>query len=76
MTEWETQSVALVNNLRRTSPEMASVLHACVLVVSDLATEFSVLDPDTRDKVRSLQEAFESVHNVPRYVGRYVFADV
>jgi hypothetical protein len=75
MTEWETQAIALVNNTRRTSPEMAGVLHACVMVVSDLAEQFPVLDPDTQDKVRSILEAFEAAHEVPRYVGRYVFTE-
>lgn len=68
MTEWEVQATALVNNTRRTSPEMAGVLHACVLVVSDLAREYPVLDPDTRDKVETLLEAFESVAPVREYL--------
>lgn len=69
MTEWEVQAIALVNNTRRTSPEMAGVLHACVLVVSDLAQDFPVLDHDTRDKVQAILDAFESVHETsPRYV--------
>lgn len=76
MTEWQVQAVALVNNTRRTSPEMAGVLHACVMVVSDMAHEFPVLDPDTEDKVRVLLEAFEAAHQVPRYIGRNVFSEV
>lgn len=73
MTEWEVQAIALVNNTRRTSPEMAGVLHACVMVVADLAREFPVLDPDTRDKVKSILDAFESMHEVPQYTGRNMF---
>lgn len=76
MTEWEVQATALVNNTRRTSPEMAGVLHACVMVVSDMADEFPVLDPDTQDKVRAILDAFEAAAEVPRYVGRYVFTNV
>lgn len=66
MTEWEVQAVALVNNTRRTSLEMAGVLHACVMVVEDMAREFPILDPDTRDKVRTLYETFESLNTIPR----------
>lgn len=64
MTEWEVQATALVNNTRRTAPEMAGVLHACVMVVNDLARDFNVLDYDTRDKVRILYETFESVQSL------------